>query len=153
MTLWTEVGKMENRATQKLKIEAAMNGANVDYIPQQQSNTRTQNSTSSSVVSGVAYSNKIPDFNAFSSIFNQQKDFRFIERYSLGTNSMDMKVIPMLGERITFDRIENVSGLIYVYAHIENEESNKFRVSYFDSEEIVLVYRTNKTIFNLAFQL
>lgn len=153
MTGWTGVGKMENRASQKLKIEAAMNGANVVYITQQQSNTRTQNSTSSSVVSGLAYSNRVPDFSTFSTIFNQQKSYRFIEKYSLGSNSMDMKVTPMKGEMITFDKIENVSGLIYIYANIDNEDTNKFRVSYFDSEQIILVYRTKKTIYNLVFQL
>jgi hypothetical protein len=129
-----------------------MNGANVVYITQQQSSTRTQKSTSSSVVSGVAYSNKIPDFSTFSSIFDQNKTFRYIEKYSLGTNSMDMKVNPMTGEMITFSKIENVSGLIFIYGSVPKEDTEKFRVSYFDDELIVLVYRTQKNIYNLVFQ-
>ena len=71
MTGFGSVGKMENRAMMKLKIETAMNGGNVVYITQQNSSSRSQVSNSSSVVSGIAYSNKIPDYNAFLNLTNK----------------------------------------------------------------------------------
>lgn len=153
MTGWGSVGKMENRAMMKLKIETAMNGGNIVYLTQQQSSTRSQVSSSSSVVSGVAYANKIPDYNSFSSLVNNQSEFQLIENHSLGVNSTDITVKILPGESIKFDRIEQSGSLIYVYATIDKEDTDKFRVSYFDNEKVILVYRDKKNIYNLIFRI
>ena len=153
MTGFGSVGKMENRAMMKLKIETAMNGGNVVYVTQQNSSSRSQVSNSSSVVSGVAYSNKIPDYSDFSNLLNKNSDFRLIEKHELGVNSTDISVKILPGETIRFDRAEQSGNLVYVYANISNEDSNKFRVSYFDTEKIILVYRDKKHIYNLIFSI
>ena len=147
------VGKMENRAMMKLKIETAMNGGNVVYVTQQNSSSRSQVSNSSSVVSGVAYSNKIPDYSNFSTLLNKKSDFKLIEKHELGVNSTDMSVKILPGEVIKFDKAEQSGNLIYVYANIQKEDNQKFRVSYFDSEKIILVYRDKKHIYNLIFSI
>jgi hypothetical protein len=147
------VGKMENRAMMKLKIETAMNGGNVVYITQQNSSSRSQVSNSSSVVSGVAYSNKIPDYNSFSTFLNKKSDFKLIEKHELGVNSTDISVKILPGEIIKFDKAEQSGNLIYVYANIQKEENQRFRVSYFDNEKIILVYRDKKHIYNLVFSI
>jgi hypothetical protein len=59
----------------------------------------------------------------------------------------------MTGAMISFDRMENNGGLIYLFGSIPNEGTEKFRLSYFDDELIVLVYRTKKHIYNLVFQI
>lgn len=153
MTGLGSVGKMENRAMMKLKIETAMNGGNVVYITQQQSATRSQVSNSSSVVSGVAYSDRIPEYSSISSIIKDQDIFQLIEKHELGVNSTDISVKALPGESIKFNRIEKSGNLTYVYANIPNEDTEKFRISYIDNEKIILVYRDKKHIYNLVFRI
>ncbi len=153
MTGFGSVGKMENRAMMKLKIETAMNGGNVVYITQQNSSTRSQVSNSSSVVSGVAYSNKIPDYRTFSNLLNKKSDFRLIEHHELGVNSTDISVKILPGEVVKFVRAEQLGNLVFVYANILKEDNQKFRVSYFDNEKIILVYKDKKHIYNLIFSI
>ena len=152
-TGWGSVGKMENKAMRKLLIETAMNGGNVVYLTQQNSSTRTQRSTSSSVVGGVAYGNIIPDYTAFTKITEGKDGFKYIENHSLGVNSDDMKVSAQNGELVKFDKVERAGSMIYVYAKFPKIDTDKFRVSYFDNDQIILVYRTKKHIVNLILML
>ena len=148
-TGWGSVGKMENRAMRKLLIETAMNGGNVVYLTNQSSSTRTQRSTSSSVLGGIAYGNSIPDYNNFIKITKGKEGFKYIENHSLGVNSDDIKITTMNGQMIKFNNIEKAGSMIYVYAKFPGIETEKFRVSYFDDDQIILVYRTKKHIINL----
>jgi len=83
---------MENRAKRKLLIETAMNGGNVVFLTQQNSSTRSQKSTSSSVMGGVAYGSKVLNFASSKSVIDSNDEFRYVERHSLGVNNDDMKV-------------------------------------------------------------
>ena len=149
-TGWGSVGKMENRAMRKLLIETAMNGGNVVYLTNQSSSTRTQRSTSSSVLGGVAYGTDMPDYNAFMQLTKGKDGFKYIENHSLGVNSNDLKITTQNGEKVKFDKIEKAGSMIYVYAKFPGIETEKFRVSYFDNDQIILVYRTKKYIVNLV---
>lgn len=153
MTGWGSVGKMENKAMRKLLIETAMNGGNVVYLSQQNSSTRTQKSTSSSVVGGVAYSNIVPNYNSFSKLMERKDGFKYIENHSLGVNNDDMKVSTQAGKLIKFDKIEKSASMIYVTAKFPKIDTERFRVSYFDSNQIILVYRTKKHIVNLILMM
>lgn len=148
-TGWGSVGKMENRAKRKLLIETAMNGGNVVFLTQQNSSTRSQKSTSSSVLGGVAYGSSVPNFDAFKKIVESQDELRYVEKHALGVNSDDLKVATQTGEIISLTNIEKSGHMIYVNASIPGEDETKFRVSYFDNEQIILVYRTKKQIVNI----
>ena len=148
-TGWGSVGKMENRAKRKLLIETAMNGGNVVFLTQQNSSTRSQNSTSSSVMGGVAYGSAIPNFDAFKTLIDGNEEFRFVEQHSLGVNNDDMKVSTQKGDIVTLNGAEKSGHLIYVSANFPGIDESKFRVSYFDKEQVILVYRTKKQLVNL----
>lgn len=144
------VGRMENRAMRKLLIETAMNGGNIVYLTQQNSSTRTMQSTSSSVVGGIAYGSKIPNYDSFMSMINDSNSYRYIEKHSLGVNDNDMKISMQNGESIVLKNIEKSGHLIYLNANFPKINDTKFRVSFFDREQIILVYRTKKLIVNLV---
>lgn len=152
-TGWGSVGKMENRAKRKLLIETAMNGGNVVFLTQQNSATRSQNSTSSSVMGGVAYANSVPNYAVFKNMVDGKNEFRFVEKHVLGVNSDDMKVATQKGESVTLGNIEQSGHMIYVTATIPGEDEPKYRVSYFDDQQIILVYRGKKQIVNLILMI
>ena len=64
---------------------------------------------------------------------------------------MSVKILP--GETIEFGKVEKSRNLIYVYANINKEDNQKLRLSYFDNEKIILVYRDKKHIYNLIFSI
>jgi len=148
-TGWGSVGKMENRAKRKLLVETAMNGGNVVYLTQQNSNTRSQNSTSSSVMGGVAYGSSIPNYQSIQSSIEENNEFRFVEKHTLGVNDNDMKVTTQDGQLVKLSEATKNGHLVYVTSSIPGISETKFRISYFDQEQIVLVFRTKKQIVNL----
>ena len=152
-TGWGSVGKMENRAKRKLLIETAMNGGNVVYLTQQNSSTRSQKSTSSSVLGGVAYGSNVPNFESFKSVVDKNDGLRYVEQHSLGVNNDDMKVSTQNGENVKLTNIEKSGHMIYVNASFPGINETKFRVSYFDNDQIILVYRTKKHIVNLILMI
>ena len=107
-TGWGSVGKMENRAKRKLLIETAMNGGNVVFLTQQNSSTRSQKSTSSSVMGGVAYGSKIPNFASFKSVIDSNDEFRYVEQHTLGVNDDDMKVSTKNGDVVKLDKVKKM---------------------------------------------
>ena len=148
-TGWGSVGKMENRAKRKLLIETAMNGGNVVFLTQQNSSTRSQNSTSSSVMGGVAYTNTIPNIQLLQDLLRTGDELRFVEEHSLGVNSDDLKVSAQKGELVKLTNPEKSGHMIYVNANVPGVDETKFRVSYLDDKEVILVYRTKKQIVNV----
>ena len=148
-TGWGSVGKMENRAKRKLLIETAMNGGNVVFLTQQNSSTRSQNSTSSSVMGGVAYTNTIPNIQLLQDLLRTGDELRFVEEHSLGVNSDDLKVSAQKGELVKLTNPEKSGHMIYVNANVPGVNETKFRVSYLDDKEVILVYRTKKQIVNV----
>ena len=97
----------------------------------------------------MVYGNSIPDYNSFIKTTEGQDGFKYIENHSLGVNSDDLKVNSQNGETIKFDQVEKASNMFYIYAKFPKIDIEKFRVSYFDDNEILLVYRTKKQIVNL----
>ena len=148
-TGWGSVGKMENRAKRKLLLETAMNGGNVVFLTQQNSSTRTQNSSSSSVMGGVAYGSKIPNYTSFKNLVESNNEFRYVEQHLLGVNNDDMKISTQNGEVVKLSNAEKNGHLIYVSANVPGIDESKLRVSYFDNEQVILVYRTKKHIVNI----
>lgn len=148
-TGWGSVGKMENRAKRKLLIETAMNGGNVVFLTQQNSSTRSQKSTSSSVMGGVAYSSSVPNYVSIKRMIDSNNEFRYVEQHRLGVNDDDMKIATKNGEEVRLDKVEKNGHLVYVNSSIPDVDETKFRISYFDSEQVILVYRTKKHIVNL----
>ena len=98
---------------------------------------------------GVAYTTDVPNYTAFKAMVDGKDEFRFVEEHSLGVNNDDLKVSTENGELIKLENLEKSGHFIYVIANFPKINETKFRVSYFDDQQIVLVYRTKKTIVNL----
>lgn len=98
---------------------------------------------------GVAYGSEIPNYTSLKSLIESNDEFRYVEQHSLGVNYDDMKVATKDGQLVKLSNAEKNGHLVYVSGNIPGIDETKFRVSYFDDEQVILVYRTKKQLVNL----
>ncbi len=155
-TALSNVNKVKDRAMKKLKIQAAMMGGNIVYLTQQDTKGNIMggeyqaSQATETNYAGVAYTNKRPSFSEFQDLFERVKNYRLLSKEFLGNNSTDMGTAKTKVNQVSLNSIEDEKGFIYVYANIPGEDSNKFRVSYFDEEVVVLMYEDKRKIYNLV---
>lgn len=150
-TEFSNMNKVKDRAYMKLKIEAAMRGANMIYLFGEHvkgNDFNTDNSTETNLT-GIAYTNIRPHFDDFQELINNNKQFKYVEFQYLGNNSTELARIPNEPKMITIDNIKNESGFIIVQAQIDGIDKNTFTVTYFDDKEIILMYEDTRKIYNL----
>ncbi|MFZ4400278.1 MAG: hypothetical protein ACOYO1_09605 [Bacteroidales bacterium] len=153
-TTLSSMEKVKGRAYKKLKIIAAMKGANIIYLTQQntegnQAGSQFQSGKSTETnLAGVAYSNVLPNFDEFNKIFGSKKEYTSFQEINLGGSDADM-YIKKDNSNVSIQKIYNESGLIMIDAVIEGVKTNKFRVNYFDKETFTLLFENKDTIYNL----
>jgi len=151
-TGWSSMEQVKERAYKKLKIEAAMMGANIVYLSEHQTlpASRDQGSTSTSL-SGVAYSSKLPNYDDFVKQIGNKTHFQCLEYFRMSQReanfdqnkcSKDVQVI----------KIYNESGLIMMKAKINGEDNDTYRVISFSKNEFVLAYKKGERIYNFKIQ-
>ena len=94
-TILSNMNRVKDRAFRKLKIQAAMMGANVIYLTNQDVEGNrifddSGNPTETNL-SGVAYSSELPDYKSFKKILEQKDQFIYAQKLFLGNNSTDIK--------------------------------------------------------------
>lgn len=152
-TTISNMERVKERAYKKLKIQAAMLGANVIYLTQQYTEgNKGGNAGSTSTyttLSGVAYASSLPDFDAFAKKVNGKNYFRTFEKLKLWSNDTDLERAVYVRDFNLF-KVTNESGLIMVEGNIEGVKNyNKFRVIHYDDVSFTLVYEDKATIYNI----
>jgi hypothetical protein len=157
-TTFSNIERVKERAYRKMKMEAAMQGANIVYIIQQQTQgnqygTQYQaGNTTETNIDGIAYSNKIPKFVDFNALIAGKTQFRVMTRLKLWSGASDMTTDPLDGILIINSVIDE-GGLIMIYGSIGKVKAEKFRVVSFNNTRFVLVYEDKSTIYNLVFMI
>jgi hypothetical protein len=169
----SSIEKVKERAIRKMKITAAMQGANVVYqsqinttdnIPgEKDGNGQTTKAAqpTQTTVSGIAYSSELPSFEEFKQSIGNRKLFSVINLYEfesvyniLDPFNMNTDIKEKSVTRsMELNSITEESGFIYVNAKIEKESNTKFRVIFFNNEEFTLAYKTDKGIYNFRVRI
>jgi hypothetical protein len=154
-TVFSNVNTVKDRAYKKLKIEAAMLGGNIIYILEQQTQGVSHHYGGSDPartnLSGVAYSNVRPNINEFKKLINLKNEFNYLERQYLGNNSTDLEKDTYLNQKmIEISDVRNDNGFIMVKTNLRGEDTEEYRVTYFDDEKIILMYRDKRKIYNFV---
>jgi hypothetical protein len=169
----SSIEKVKERAIRKMKITAAMQGANVVYqsqinttdnIPgEKDGNGQTTKAAqpTQTTVSGIAYSSELPSFEEFKQSIGNRKLFSVINLYEfesvyniLDPFNMNTDIKEKSVTRsMELNSITEESGFIYVNAIIEKENNTKFRVIFFNNEEFTLAYKTDKGIYNFRVRI
>jgi hypothetical protein len=154
-TTLSNIERVKERAYRKLKIEAAMQGANVVFLTQQettgnQMGTRYQAGKSTETnLDGVAYANKIPKFDDFNAMIGGKSQFNIITRMKLWSSGSDMETDPLAGV-FTITNVTNENGLIMIEGNNPKIRETIFRVVYFNDTRFVLVYEDKSSIYNIV---
>lgn len=159
-TALSNVDKVKDRSYKKLKIEAAMLGANIIYLLEESvqgnvfGNEYQAAQPTETFLTGIAYSSTKPKFSDFSSIIAKNGWVRYDKKQWLGRNSTDLQETnENLPPTVLLTNPTEENGFIFVNATIKSEKTNKFRVSYFDENKIILVYKDKKRIYNLVMEI
>jgi len=152
-TVFSNVNTVKDRAIKKLKIEAAMLGGNIIYIIEQQTQGVSTHYGGSDPartnLSGVAYSNKRPNIDEFKRIINIKSKFEYLERQNFGNNSTELEKNSDVNQKmVEISDVLNDNGFIMVKTNLTGENTEEYRVTYFDEQKIILLYRDKRNIYN-----
>ena len=169
----SSIEKVKERAIRKMKITAAMQGANVIYLTQITTTDNIPGETgpngkiikegqpTQTSVSGIAYSSEMPSFDEFKQVIGNRKIFSVIALYEFENvfnildpfnSNTDIKV-KTINRTMELNSIVEESGLIYIQAKIEKESNNNFRVIFFNNEEFTIEYKTDKGVYNYRIRI
>jgi len=151
--------RVKERAYRKLKIEAAMMGANVVFLTHQRTEGNKaggywqSGSSAETNLSGVAYTNKLPDYNDFVSLIGENKEFVTIERAKLWSSSSDLSK-SAYKKKFVINNIMNENGIIMIKGNLEGiKKYDSFKVVSYDENTFNIFYEDKSTTYNITVQI
>lgn len=148
--------RVKERAYRKIKIEAAMMGANIIYLTHVRSEGNRaggyyqSGSSAESNLSGVAYTNLLPSYDEFLTRVGNQRAFTTREQAKLWSSASDMSKSDYK-KRFIIREIINENGLIRIKGELEGvKKYEEFRVVSFDDKEFNIFYSDKATSYNIA---
>jgi hypothetical protein len=136
--------KVKDRAYNKIKMEAALQGANVVLITDETSVGNKMGSqyqaaqAAETQLSGITYSNTLPKYSNFSKVI-EGKITLLISKDYLGNNSTDIEKTDYSDIPITINHPQKDGNFIFVSAGIKGAKTNEFRVTNFSKDRIILM--------------
>ncbi len=148
--------RVKERAYRKMKIEAAMMGANIIYLTHQRTEGNRgggyyqSGSSAETNLSGVAYTNLLPSYDKFLARIRNNRSFVTREQAKLWSSAADMSKSDYK-KRFVIRDIFNENGLIMVKAELEGvKKYDQFRVVGFDEHQFYIYYSDKATAYNIA---
>ncbi len=149
--------RVKERAYRKLKIQAALMGANVIYLTAQRQEGNKfggyyqSGNSSETSLSGVAYTNYIPNFDEFKIAIKDKRLFQAESEDRLNSGASDMASNTSMA-KFLIEEINNENGLIILTGKLEDSKNltDKYRVVSFDSAKFNITYESKNTVFNLT---
>ncbi|MBY0245749.1 MAG: hypothetical protein K2Q03_09870 [Sphingobacteriaceae bacterium] len=154
-TTMSSMQNVRDRAYTKIKIEAAMRGANAIYLTQQNTtdnqpgNYFTPAKATETNLSGIAYSSVVPNFEEFKALIKDKKEFNAARRFKLWTSSFELKEEKTKSVLKVADLIFE-EGTIYIIGVTDNADAEKFKVVYFDNETFTIMYQNKSSLFGAS---
>lgn len=151
--------RVKERAYRKMKIVAAMMGANVVYV----TNQRTQGnqmgteyhagSSAETNLSGVAYTNILPNYHDFIIAIGEKRSFIGVLEYKLWSSASDITTTPVQ-DALMINNIINENGLIILDGTLKSRPKIKrFRVTAFGDGYFNIYYEDKSTSYNLRVRM
>ena len=151
--------RVKERAYRKLKIQAAMQGANIIYLTNQRTEGNKMGgyyqsgSTAETNLTGVAYTTQLPSFKDFEKLIPEKRDFLAIQEIKLWSNATDLSITD-IQTRFKITNIINENGLIMIEGQLDGvSKYSKFRVVTFSNEYFNIFYEDKTTAYNIKIEL
>jgi len=152
----TGMERIKDRAFKKLKIQAAMVGANIVYMTQLNSagaqHSYWVSKAAETSLSAVAYSNTLPDLVEFEKLLSDRKRFITQSKITLYSNAKDASENQFKGS-FELSNVAVDGKLFYVTGKLNKGKENRYRVIRYNSDTFTIVYEDKNTLYNyvLAF--
>jgi len=151
--------RVKDRAYRKMKIVAAMMGANIIYLTNQRTEGNKPGAhdhagtSAEANLSGVAYTNLLPSIDEFKKLINDKKNFTAMQETKLWSSASDMTKTSIQSKFI-INSITNESGLIMINGILQETPKNiTFRVVSFDQEYFNVYYEDKISSYNLKIKI
>jgi len=146
--------RVKERAYRKMKIEAAMMGANIVYLTNQRSEGNkdggiiTSRQSAETSLTGVAYTNQLPNSGDFRKLIHSRTNFSAIEENKLWSSASDLTKAPSKKE-LKILNIINDNGIITIEGQLTGvTKYTKFRLANFTDEYFSIYYQDKDTAYN-----
>lgn len=154
-TLFSDMGAVKDRAFRKIRIIAAMMGANIVYLTQHQTVTNSFNlqhshsTATGTFLSGVVYTTQLPNIEEFKNRTAGKTEFNVIEKASFKSSSNDMTVYPSKW-KFRLREVKSENGLIILDGDLQGASKfNKFRIASFDENFFYIFYEEKGVAYNV----
>lgn len=152
-TVFANMEKVKERAERKVKIQAAMMGANIVYLTQfgtsqDRAGTKyTAGQATATNISGEAYSNELPSFDGFTDLLNSKMKLKFkdYEVDKLGTDDYDYIKFSDTGT-VIINKVYNDNGFIMIDGSVTGFDNTTFKVINYNKDEFILECGDNSDI-------
>ena len=150
-TTFSGMERIKERAFKKLKTQATMFGGNIIYMTQLNSAGAHVGYWSSkgaeTSLSGIAYSNVIPDQKGFEKLVADGKLFPIKDKVILSSNSTGA-VQGQLKGNLNLSEIITEGKLFYVVGKINNGKEMRYRVVRYNEDSFTIVFEDKNTLYN-----
>lgn len=158
-TVLSNQERVKDRAYRKLKMQAAMQGANVIYITQQRNEGNKyggyyqSGSSTETNLTGISYSDIVPDLAEFKKLLNSRSGFGTYEKYSLGASSSEYSKTTYL-TNFTLTDVHDENGVIIVEGNLEDQPKFAvFKLAGFDKDHFSLFYQDKGTVYSVSVKM
>jgi hypothetical protein len=159
VTVFSSQERVKDRAYRKMKIQAAMFGGNVILLTNQRTEGNKfggywqSGSTAETNLTGIAYSNTLPEFDKFKSMIGTMTSFTATKRYELGASYSDVSQ-DQVDKPFIINDIINENGLIYVKGKLKGENNvDRFQVANFNAHSFSIAYKYKGTAYNFTIKM
>ncbi|MCR8558403.1 hypothetical protein KXD93_12155 [Mucilaginibacter sp. BJC16-A38] len=158
-TVYSNQERVKDRAYRKIKIQAAMFGANIIYLSNQRTEGNkygtyfTAGSTAETNLTGVAYSNILPDFEKFKKTIGTKNNFNATIKYELGGSDSDVSQ-DNINKPFTITNITNDNGIVFIEGDLKGERDvHSFQLVNFGDNSFSIAYKYKGTAYNLVINI
>lgn len=151
--------RVKERAYRKLKMEAAMQGANIVYLTDQRTEGNKMGSyyqsgsSAETNLSGVAYTSLLPNFNDFEKLIGEKRDFIASQQIKLWSSASDLSITE-IHANFHISKVINETGFIELEGQLEgNNKTSKFKVVTFSNDRFNVYFEDKSTVYNVTIEL
>jgi hypothetical protein len=158
-TVYSNQERVKDRAYRKLKIQAAMIGANIVYLSNQRTEGNkyggyfTSGSAAETNLTGIAYSNILPDYDQFKKLIGTKSDFTAVQKYELGGSDSDVSQ-DNINKPFRITNITNENGIVLIEGELKGESNtNSFQLVNFSESGFNISYKHKGTAYNIVVKI
>lgn len=151
-----KLGDLSTRATKgaekRLKMQAALMGANVIYIVNQNTNTSADpdDATLFPYVTAQAYTSTVPDADKFKKLIGSRTDYAAKQTYALWGNANNVSAENSY-RRFTIKNVNNDDGIISIEGKLKDEKDvSVFQLTGFNDDAFSISYSKENTVYNVV---